>query len=152
MIYVVATIVAGFTLPRLEHTYLLSYDIKLSVSSAQAVLSSIASGMMALTGIVFSPAFVVVQFSATAYSPRPGIRLSHDPVLFRALGAFIATFCYAIATLCRVDREGSGKIPLFSAATVAGTLCCCRPDSSFRQWKTRTWRRFSRLRAVLDSS
>ena len=99
MIYVVATLAAGFTLPRLEYTYLSSYDIKLSVSSAQAMLSSISSGMMALTGIVFSLAFVMVQFSATAYSPRLVIWLSNDPVLFHALGVFIATFCYAIATL-----------------------------------------------------
>jgi hypothetical protein len=36
-----------------------------------AMLSSAGSGRIALTGIVFSPAFVVVQFSATAYSMVP---------------------------------------------------------------------------------
>jgi uncharacterized membrane protein len=44
--------------------------VSFAVSSAQALLSSIASGMMALTGIIFSLAFVMVQFGATAYSPR----------------------------------------------------------------------------------
>jgi uncharacterized membrane protein len=44
--------------------------LALSVASAQALLSAAASGMMALTGIVFAMAFVMVQFSAIAYSPR----------------------------------------------------------------------------------
>jgi uncharacterized membrane protein len=108
MIYVGATIVAALTLPRLEHAYLASYSHSLSVASAQAMLSAIASGMMALTGIVFSLAFVMVQFSATAYSPRLVVWLSRDPVLFHSLGVFIATFTYAIATLGWVDRGGSG--------------------------------------------
>ncbi len=118
MIYVVATIVAGLTLPRFEHNYLASYNYNVSVSSVQAALSSIASGMMALTGIIFSLAFVMTQFSAMAYSPRLGIWLSSDPVLFHSLGVFIATFCYAIATLAWVDRQGSGKVPLFSVILV----------------------------------
>jgi uncharacterized membrane protein len=122
MIYVGVTMVASFTLPRLEHAYLASYSHSLSVASAQAVLSSIASGMMALTGIVFSLAFVMVQFSATAYSPRLVIWLARDPVLFHSLGVFIATFCYAIAALAWVDRDGSGKVPLFSAMLVVVLL------------------------------
>ena len=65
MIYVGATSVAAITLPRLEHAYLASYSHSISVASAQAMPSSIASGMMALTGIIFSLAFVMVQFGAT---------------------------------------------------------------------------------------
>jgi hypothetical protein len=42
------------------------------VSSAQAYLSAAASGMMALTGVIFAMAFVMVQFSAIAYSPLCG--------------------------------------------------------------------------------
>jgi uncharacterized membrane protein len=40
------------------------------VNAAIGFYSAIASGMIALTGIVFSLTFVMVQFSATAYSPR----------------------------------------------------------------------------------
>jgi len=50
------------------------------------MLSCIASGTIALTGIVFSLAFVVVQFSATAYSQRLVICLLRDSVFFRFLG------------------------------------------------------------------
>jgi uncharacterized membrane protein len=89
----------------------------MSVASAQATLSAIASGMMALTGIVFALAFVMVQFSAIAYSPRLVAWFGRDPVLFHALGLFIATFFYAIATLAWIDRGGDGKVPLFSSCS-----------------------------------
>ena len=70
MVYVGAAVVCGLLLPRIEQAYLASYTLNLSVASAQAYLSAAASGMMALTGIVFAMAFVMVQFSAIAYSPR----------------------------------------------------------------------------------
>ena len=76
------TIAAAFTLPHFENVYLASYTHSVSIASAQAVLSSIAQGMMALTGIIFSLAFVMVRFSATAYSPRLVVRLARDQVLF----------------------------------------------------------------------
>jgi uncharacterized membrane protein len=87
----------------------------LSVSTATAIYSAIASGMIALTGIVFSLAFVMVQFSATAYSPRLVVWIARDPIISHALGIFTATFVYAIAALAGIDRNGSGKVPFVSA-------------------------------------
>ena len=121
MLYAVGAIVAAFTLPRTEH-YLFQRAAEMSVNSAMAIYSSIASGMMALTGIVFSLAFVMVQFSATAYSPRLVLWVARDPVLSHALGIFSATFLYAIAALAWTDRSGSGKVPFVSAALVIGLL------------------------------
>ena len=62
-------------------------SLDISVSSAQAYLSAAASGMMALTGIVFAMAFVMVQFSAIAYSPRLVLWFARDRMMFHALGA-----------------------------------------------------------------
>ena len=62
-IYAATSITAGFLVPRLESKFV-AYSLNLSTSSAQAYLSAVASGMMALTGIVFSIAFVLVQFNA----------------------------------------------------------------------------------------
>jgi uncharacterized membrane protein len=56
-LYAAASIAGSLILPRLESRYF-AYDLDLSISSAQAYLSAVASGMMALTGIVFSIAFV----------------------------------------------------------------------------------------------
>jgi hypothetical protein len=69
-LYAGAAMLAGLTFPRIESRLFPGLVMAMNVSSATAIYSSIASGMMALTGIVFSLAFVMVQFSATAYSPR----------------------------------------------------------------------------------
>jgi len=70
--------------------------------------------MMALTGIVFSLAFVMVQFSAVAYSPRLVSWLSRDPIIWHSIGIFTATFLYAIGDMAWIDRAGSGGVPFFS--------------------------------------
>ena len=122
MIYVGASVVCGLTLPRIEHSYLASYTFNLSTASAQACLSAAASGMMALTGVVFAMAFVMVQFSAIAYSPRLVLWFARDRVLFHSLGVFAATFIYALFTLAWIDRDGSGTVPLLSTLLVAVML------------------------------
>ena len=119
MVYLAASVGCGLALPRIEQAYLGSYTFNLSVTSAQACLSAAASGMMALTGVVFAMAFVMVQFSAIAYSPRLVLWFARDHVLFHSLGAFAATFIYALFTLAWIDRGGSGTVPLFSTLLVA---------------------------------
>ena len=94
----------------------------MSVAVAITLYSSVASGMLALTGIVFSLTFVMVQFSATAYSPRLVMWVARDPVISHALGVFTATFLYALAALTGIDRTGSETVPLISAWVVIGLL------------------------------
>jgi uncharacterized membrane protein len=121
MIYAAASFLGGITLPRLEQAYL-TYDSGISVASAQAFFTAVASGMIALTGIVFTVGLVMVQFSAIAYSPRIVLLLARDPKLFHSLGVFIATFTYSLCALLYVDRNGSGVVPLISGVAVAGLL------------------------------
>jgi uncharacterized membrane protein len=122
MVYVGASVTAGLVVPRVEQAYLAAYTFDLSVTSAQAYLSAAASGMMALTGIVFAMAFVMVQFSAIAYSPRLVLWFARDHALFHSLGMFSATFLYALFTLAWIDRAASGTVPLFSTLLVAVLL------------------------------
>jgi uncharacterized membrane protein len=119
--YAAASVTGSFILPRLEARYFV-YDLDLSISSAQAYLSSVASGMMALTGIVFSIAFVLVQFNAIVYSPRLVVWFTRDRLLFHSLGVFVATFMYSLGTLAWVDRAGNGVVPFFSCMLVASML------------------------------
>src|SRR5262245_45699877 len=121
-IYVAVSVVCAFVLPRVENAYLGSYTFNLSISSTQAYLSSAASGMMALTAIVFSIAFVIVQFSAIAYSPRLVLFFVRDRTLFHTLGVFVATFVYSLSALAWVDRAGSGTVPLFSIMLVVAMV------------------------------
>ena len=120
--YAAAAIVAGMTFPRIEGRLFPELISKLSVSAAMAMYSAIASGMIALTGIVFSLSFVMVQFSATAYSPRLVLWIARDPVMSHALGIFTATFLYAIAALAGVDRSSSGRVPSISVWVVVALL------------------------------
>jgi uncharacterized membrane protein len=122
LLYVVLALVAQAVLPRLENYFLPQLKAELSIDSALALYSSIASGMMALTGIVFSLTFLMVQFSATAYSPRLVMWIARDPVLSHALGVFTATFLYAIAALSWLDRGNSRKVLLISGLTVVALL------------------------------
>jgi uncharacterized membrane protein len=121
MIYAAASFVGGITLPRLEHAYF-PYASGISIASAQAFFAAVASGMITLTGIVFSVGLVMVQFGAIAYSPRLVLMFARDPKLFHSLGVFIATFTYSLAVLAFIDRDGSGIVPLFSGFVVAGLL------------------------------
>jgi uncharacterized membrane protein len=70
-----------------------------TLAVATSVLSAIASGMIAFTGIVFSMAFLMIQFGSTAYSPRLAGFFLQDRVVRHALGVFIATFLYALFAL-----------------------------------------------------
>jgi uncharacterized membrane protein len=112
----------ALTFPRFESRIFPGLVASVSVSAATAIYSSIASGMLALTGIVFSLTFVMVQFSATAYSPRLVLWIARDAVMSHAIGVFIATFLYAIAALVGVDRNGAGKVPFVSAWVVVFLL------------------------------
>ncbi len=122
MVYVAGSLAFGLALPRIEQSYLGFVSLGLSVSSAQACLSAVASGMMALTSVVFAMAFVMVQFSAIAYSPRLVLWFAKDRFLFHSLGVFSATFVYALFALAWIDRDGSGVVPAVSVLLVGFLL------------------------------
>jgi uncharacterized membrane protein len=114
LLYAVGAVVLGMGLPRLEAAFLPNLVAPIGAAPAIAVLSAIASGMLPLTGLVFSLAFVMVQFSATAYSPRLVAWFAGAAMMRHSLGVFTATFIYAVAALAWVDRGGSGKVPLLT--------------------------------------
>jgi uncharacterized membrane protein len=121
-LYAVTAIAAGLVFPRIESRFFPDLSASVSVPVAMAIYTSIASGMISLTAIVFSLSFVMVQFSATVYSPRLVLWLSRDRFVSHAFGIFTATFLYAIAALAWVDRSGSGKVPFVSPWFVVALL------------------------------
>jgi uncharacterized membrane protein len=122
LLYAFAALMLGFTIPRLANTFLPGFVSTITVSAAIGIYSAIASGMIALTGIVFSLTFLMIQFSATAYSPRLVHWIAQDPVMSHSVGVFTATFLYALVSLAWVDRNGSGKVPFAGIATVTALL------------------------------
>lgn len=121
-LYAAAAVLLGLTLPRLEAALWPNLYAGVSSSAAMAMFSSVGSGMIALTGIVFSLAFVMVQFSATAYSPRLVLWLVRDPLLWHAIGIFCATFLYSIAALAWVDRGNAQGVLLLTVWMVVVLL------------------------------
>ena len=122
MVYTIASLLAGVILPRMEQVYLATYAHSMSVGAAMAFFSAVSSGMLALTGIVFAIAFVMVQFSALAYSPRLVVMFASSPTLYHTLGVFFATFIYSLVALIWTDRAGSGTVPLLSYLIVTTLL------------------------------
>jgi len=122
LVYATAALLFGFTVPRLANVVLPGFVSTISVNAAIGIYSSIASGMIALTGIVFSLTFLMVQFSATAYSVRLVHWIARDRVLYHAMGVFTATFLYALTALAWVDRSGTGRVPVVGIEVVAVLL------------------------------
>jgi uncharacterized membrane protein len=122
LVYAAGALTVGFTVPRLANNVLPGFVSTVSVNSAIGIYSAVASGMIALTGVVFSLTFVMVQFSATACSPRLVLWIARDPMISHSLGVFTATFLYAIAALAWVDRSGSGRVPLAGTVFVTALL------------------------------
>jgi uncharacterized membrane protein len=122
LVYATAALTYGVTSARLAHVLLPSVVSTISANAAIGIYSSIASGMIALTGIVFSLTFVMVQFSATAYSPRLVLWIARDPVVSHAIGVFTATFLYALVALAWVDRSGSGRVSLLDIGAATTLL------------------------------
>src|SRR5258705_6834528 len=108
----------GILVPRLEARLWLDLTSHINSASALAIFSTAATGTMTLSAIVFSLTFVMVQFSATAYSPRLVPWLAEDPLISHALGIFTATFLYSIAALAWVDRNHATGVP-FASVVVA---------------------------------
>ena len=79
--YAMVAASAGVIFPRIETRIFHGLTSTVTVPAAMAIYSSVASGMLALTGVVFSLAFVMIQFSATAYSPRLVLWISRDPFM-----------------------------------------------------------------------
>jgi uncharacterized membrane protein len=121
-LYAVGAILTALVLPRVEQAYLPHFSSGVNPVAAMAIFSAVGSGMIAMTGIVFSLTFLMVQFSATAYSPRLVLWLARERVLWHAVGVFSATFLYSLSAIAHVDRSGTGHMPFFSSWLVIALL------------------------------
>lgn len=109
-LYIVLALALGELVPVVEgNRDLLSLGI--DPDTARTILSSVASGMIAFTGLVVSIAVVVVQFGASQYTPRLVARFRSDPIVKHALGVFAAPAIYALVSLRNIGSKGSTVVP-----------------------------------------
>ena len=109
-LYIVLALALGELVPVIEgNRDLLSLGI--DPDTARTILSSVASGMIAFTGLVVSIAVVVVQFGASQYTRRLVGRFRNDPIVKHALGVFVAPAVYALVSLRNIGGTGATVVP-----------------------------------------
>src|SRR3954465_2332138 len=85
-------------------------------SSAQTILSTIATSTVTLGSLVLTVTTVAVQLAMGQLSPRIVTALLNDRRNQLAIGLFGATFVYALLALAQVDDQGPGVVPGLSVA------------------------------------
>jgi uncharacterized membrane protein len=103
----VVAIALGIALPILDEQLGDQGSLPLAGSSAQAIFSALAGGMITFTGIVFSAVFVAAQIQTSSYSPRLAARLRRDPVVIAGLALPTATATYSLLALAALGSQSS---------------------------------------------
>ncbi|MGI9556898.1 MAG: DUF2254 domain-containing protein [Solirubrobacterales bacterium] len=101
-LFAVAAIALGIIVPDLELLTTFEWGVDFESNAARSVLGSLAAGMIAFTGFVFSILLLAVQFGSSQFSPRMLRRFLRDTTTKVALGLFIATFIYSLLVLSSV--------------------------------------------------
>lgn len=73
---------------------------------ARELLSTIASSMLTIAGLVFSITILVLQLASSQFSPRVLRTFLQDSVTQWAMGVFLGSFVYALVLLPQVRSEG----------------------------------------------
>ncbi len=105
----------------------LSIAFRGDASSAQQVLSTVASSTMTFTGLVFSITVVALQLASSQFSPRVMRTFFRDLGTKVSLGVFVATFVYALLVLRTVRPEvegGDGFVPGLSISVAFALVLC----------------------------
>ena len=74
-------------------------------ATAQSLASTIATGMLTFTAVLFSSTIVAIQLAGGQYSPRAVRVFARSALTHITLGIFLATFVVALNTLVQI-REG----------------------------------------------
>lgn len=91
---------------------------------ARDVASTIAGAIMGFIGVVFSITIVALQLASSQFSPRALRGFLRDRVTKATLGAFVATFAYALLTIRHVDGADVTVPNLTMTGLFALTFLC----------------------------
>lgn len=111
---VVAALVLGVVLPIAEEGFdaELPYVFQGGPSGARGLLGNIATGMISMTGLVFSITMVILQLASSQFSPRVLGNFLGSRITQATFGVFTATFVYAL-TVTRYVRGDYGETSAF---------------------------------------
>lgn len=105
-------LVLGFAVPEIERVTAVDvpYAFRGGPESARSLLSTIASAMISVTGLVFSVTLVVLQLASSQFTPRILRSFLRSRITQVTLGVFIASFVFALMVL-RVVRDEPQFVP-----------------------------------------
>ncbi|MBR7744583.1 DUF2254 domain-containing protein [Phycicoccus sp. BSK3Z-2] len=115
--------VLGVLLPVLDAMVLGTVPVLFegNVESARSLLSTIASAMISVTGLVFSITMVVMQLASSQFTPRLLATFLGSRVVQATLGVFTSSFMFALIVLRTIRGGESVFVPQLSV-TVAFAL------------------------------
>lgn len=110
----VAAFVLGLVMPVLDLALAeyLPFVFQGGPEGARSMLSTIASAMISVTGVVFSITIVVLQLASSQFTPRVLGSFLDSRVTQTTLGVFTASFIYSL-TVLRSVRTGFGDSEAF---------------------------------------
>ncbi|GAA4395870.1 DUF2254 domain-containing protein [Ornithinibacter aureus] len=116
-------VVAGLVLPRIDEALTddLPYLFGGGAESARSLLSTIASAMISVTGLVFSITMVVMQLASSQFTPRLLGSFLGSRITQVTLGVFTSSFVFALIVLRDVRGGATPFVPQLSV-TVAFLL------------------------------
>jgi hypothetical protein len=92
-----------------------------SADTARQILIGIAAAIITVAGVVFSITILALQLASQQFGPRMLRNFIRDFGTQASLGAFVATFTYAVLTLASVGHLGSTEfVPHLSVTTALG--------------------------------
>jgi len=118
---IIGAIVLGISFVNLdrylsEKGYTPPVILTISVDSARALLSTVASATISFAGVAFSVSLLVIQLGSSQYSPRIVHTLFKDPFSRRIVAFVVGTFAYALVVMANVDVHGTAIVPNVSVA------------------------------------
>ena len=119
-IVIVAVLLASY-LPSLDERFAgqIPWVIESGPDGARSVLTTIASAMISVTGLVFSITMVVLQLASSQYTPRLMSGFLSSRVTQATLGVFAASFVYSLIVLRAVrgsNADGDSFVPQLSVS------------------------------------
>lgn len=113
---VIASWMVALVLPQweAEHALDVAWLFDGGPASARSLLSTIATAMISVTGLVFSITMVVLQLASSQFTPRVLGGFLRNRISQLTLGVFTASFVYALTVLRSVREKGNEFVPHFS--------------------------------------
>ena len=117
-------VAAGLLLPRIEAALTddLPYLFGGGAESARSLLSTIASAMISVTGLVFSITMVVMQLASSQFTPRLLGSFLSSRITQVTLGVFTSSFVFALIVLRDVRGGDEPFVPRWLSPDHPGVL------------------------------